>query len=321
NNLRRVVFFLLATNLGEILTLAAALVIGLDLPLTAVMVLWVKHNTARIFISDDLKHWEMASDFESPGFFECPDLFELPVEGQTDSTKWIIHDASFRYCIGDFDGRRFVAETELIQGEFGSNFYAAQTWNNLPGRRVQIGWMRGGVYPEMPFNQQLSFPCTLTLRNTVDGLRIHRMPVAGISSLYEEKAFEGSITLNKDPRKITEGSLFDIRLETQWQADMDFCVRCYGKEIRYSAVSEQLTCMNSTATVKARDGLVDLRILVDHTSIEVFANGGLVVMSFCFIPETETTPLELCSENGSLDVRSLSVFKLRSIHKHPTRSQ
>ncbi|MBN1103126.1 MAG: HAD-IC family P-type ATPase [Deltaproteobacteria bacterium] len=41
NNLRRVVFFLLSTNLGEILTLVAALLIGLDLPLTAVMVLWV----------------------------------------------------------------------------------------------------------------------------------------------------------------------------------------------------------------------------------------------------------------------------------------
>jgi len=41
NNLKRVVFFLLATNLGEILTLAAALVLGLDLPLTAVMILWV----------------------------------------------------------------------------------------------------------------------------------------------------------------------------------------------------------------------------------------------------------------------------------------
>ncbi|MFH0871280.1 MAG: HAD-IC family P-type ATPase [bacterium] len=41
SNLRRVVFFLLATNFGEILTLAAALVIGLDLPLTAVMILWV----------------------------------------------------------------------------------------------------------------------------------------------------------------------------------------------------------------------------------------------------------------------------------------
>jgi len=41
NNLRRVIFFLLSTNLGEILTLMAALIIGLDLPLTAVMVLWV----------------------------------------------------------------------------------------------------------------------------------------------------------------------------------------------------------------------------------------------------------------------------------------
>ncbi len=41
NNLQRVVFFLIATNLGEILTLVAALAIGLELPLTAVMVLWI----------------------------------------------------------------------------------------------------------------------------------------------------------------------------------------------------------------------------------------------------------------------------------------
>jgi Ca2+-transporting ATPase len=41
SNLRRVVFFLLATNLGEILTLVGALAIGMDLPMTAVMILWV----------------------------------------------------------------------------------------------------------------------------------------------------------------------------------------------------------------------------------------------------------------------------------------
>ncbi len=41
NNLRRVAFFLIATNLGEILTLGAALMLGLPLPLTAVMILWV----------------------------------------------------------------------------------------------------------------------------------------------------------------------------------------------------------------------------------------------------------------------------------------
>lgn len=41
SNLRRVVFFLLATNLGEVLTLSSALLLGLDLPLTAVMILWI----------------------------------------------------------------------------------------------------------------------------------------------------------------------------------------------------------------------------------------------------------------------------------------
>jgi len=41
DNLRRVVFYLISTNLGEILTFMAALAFGLGLPLTAVMVLWV----------------------------------------------------------------------------------------------------------------------------------------------------------------------------------------------------------------------------------------------------------------------------------------
>jgi len=41
SNLRRVIFFLLATNLGEVLTLGGALLVGLDLPLTAVMILWI----------------------------------------------------------------------------------------------------------------------------------------------------------------------------------------------------------------------------------------------------------------------------------------
>ncbi len=41
SNLRRVIFFLLATNMGEVLTLVGALLVGLDLPLTAIMVLWV----------------------------------------------------------------------------------------------------------------------------------------------------------------------------------------------------------------------------------------------------------------------------------------
>src|SRR5690606_31600905 len=41
NNIRRMLFYLLATTLGEVLTMIAALLIGLPLPVTAVMILWV----------------------------------------------------------------------------------------------------------------------------------------------------------------------------------------------------------------------------------------------------------------------------------------
>ncbi len=41
SNLQRTIFFLLATNLGEILTLAVGLILGLPLPLTAIMILWI----------------------------------------------------------------------------------------------------------------------------------------------------------------------------------------------------------------------------------------------------------------------------------------
>ena len=40
---------------------------------------------------------------------------------------------------------------------------AGATFAGQPGRRVQIAWMRGGKYPGMPFNQQMTFPCDLTL--------------------------------------------------------------------------------------------------------------------------------------------------------------
>lgn len=62
SNLRRVVYFLVATNIGEILTMIAALVIGMDLPLTAVMVLWINLVTdgaCTIPLGVEPKHWDV----------------------------------------------------------------------------------------------------------------------------------------------------------------------------------------------------------------------------------------------------------------------
>ncbi|HEY2253187.1 MAG TPA: glycoside hydrolase family 32 protein, partial [Planctomycetaceae bacterium] len=93
------------------------------------------------YSSKDLKSWAYESRID--GFFECPDLFELPIDGKSDRSNWVLTAADGKYVLGRFDGKRFEAETEKLQVWHG-NFYAAQTYSDAPqGRRVQIGWGNG----------------------------------------------------------------------------------------------------------------------------------------------------------------------------------
>src|SRR5262249_17797299 len=70
--------------------------------------------------SANLKKWVFESRIE--GFFECPDLFELPVEGPTKSRKWVLYAADGKYVLGQFDGKKFTVESGKHQLWYG-NFY------------------------------------------------------------------------------------------------------------------------------------------------------------------------------------------------------
>ena len=83
------------------------------------------------------------------------------------ASKWVLWGANGNYLLGGFDGTKFTRESGPHRFEFGGNFYAAQSYSDIPaadGRRIQIAWMNGGRYPKMPFNQQMSIPAELTLR-------------------------------------------------------------------------------------------------------------------------------------------------------------
>src|SRR4029079_1685025 len=134
------------------------------------------------YTSPDLKAWTYQSKIDD--FFECPDLFELPVEGAKEA-KWVLSAADGKYLIGSFDGKAFTRESGKHQLWYG-NFYAAQTFDNAPdGRRIQIGWAEGVTFPGMPFNQQMTVPVDLTLRKTPDGMRMCANPVAELNRLDE----------------------------------------------------------------------------------------------------------------------------------------
>lgn len=138
-----------------------------------------------IYTSTDLKSWTYQSGIS--GFFECPELFELPVEGEPGVSKWVMYDAHGRYVVGNFDGKKFTIEQHFTKYENGGGyFYASQTFTNSPdGRRIQVGWGRNITNPGMPFNQAELFPSELKLKRTLNGYRLCPAPIREIGNLYK----------------------------------------------------------------------------------------------------------------------------------------
>lgn len=290
-----------------------------------VMALYVRDKEVdgiQFFASPDLKNWTFLSKVE--GFYECPDLFELPVDGDPKNTRWILLGADGTYLIGRFDGVTFTKESGKHRGDWGANFYASQTYSDIPaadGRRIQIGWMNGGSYPQMPFNQQMTFPCELRLRATSEGLRVCKLPVREIGLLHERAQRWDNLILqpHENPLSRLSGELFDIRAEFELDTATEFGIRARGGTVNYHVAEKKLTVLDRDAPLEPIGKRIKLQLLVDRASLEVYANDGLAAFSSCFLPGSKARGLELYAVGGAVKVVSLEVSPLRSAWKPARR--
>ena len=125
--------------------------------------------------SQDRKNWERTGEIS--GFFECPNLNRLAVDGDPANTRWVLWAADGQYVVGDFDGKTFVPEHEGKFRVHYGRFYASQCFSNTPGRLIQIGWAQIPMDENTPFNQAFTLPIELTLRTTPAGIRLFAEPV------------------------------------------------------------------------------------------------------------------------------------------------
>jgi levanase/fructan beta-fructosidase len=282
-----------------------------------VMSLFLDGESFALFTSPDLKRWTRIQTLKINGS-ECPDFFPLSVAGEQDEERWVFMAANGHYLAGVFDGVQFVPETGPLVLDCGANYYAMQTFSDIPapdGRRVQIAWMAGGVYPDMPFNQQMSVPSVLTLHRLPEGLRLFRNPVVEIEALRSgAREWRGlNVAPGENPLSEIEGDLFDLIAEIDCRDAAGFGFRIRGEEIRYSAADRTLLCQGRSAVLDGRSESVRLRILIDRTSIEIFVNGGRIAMAFCFTPPPSDLSLEFVAEGSPVYIRSLELHTLRSI--------
>ena len=273
-------------------------------------------HSIQFFASPNLKEWTYRSRID--GFFECPDLFELPVDGDAANTRWVVFGANGDYAIGRFDGREFHQESGRHKGDWGRNFYAAQTYSDIPasdGRRILIGWMNGGKYPGMPFNQQMTFPCELTLRTTPEGLRLFKRPVREITLLYaRQHDLRGpTVRPGENPLAGIAGELFDLEadIEPGDAETVGFEIR--GSRVVWSAKEQSITALGRSAPLPRVGGRIKLRLLVDRASLEVFGHDGAVTLSSCYLPLPGDVSLACFTTGAPATLRSLQVRELKSI--------
>jgi fructan beta-fructosidase len=272
------------------------------------------------YSSKDLKSWTFQGRID--GFFECPDLFELapsegPGSGKPDQSKWVLSAADGKYVLGRFDGQRFEAETDRLQVWHG-HFYAAQTYNDAPqGRRVQIGWGNGIEFPGAAFNQQMTIPVELTLRGTTEGPRLFAEPVRELAGLSgkEWKLSNVALVPGENPLSAVRAQLLRViaDIELGQAESVGFVIR--GVPIRYDVTKRQLVCKQVAAPLEPVDGRVQVEILVDRGSVEVFGNRGRVAVSVggTVSPDDHSIRTEVSGQGSK--IRSLQIVELKSAWK------
>ena len=269
------------------------------------------------YSSDDLKTWTQTSQI--PNFFECPELFELPVDGDASNTRWVVYGGDANYLIGQFDGKTFTPEHEdRKQFHFGRNFYASQTFSDMPeadGRRVQIGWSTT-VIKGTAFNQFMCVATVLTLRTTDEGLRLFVEPVAELEALRTSTESCADVALGSD------NVLADVAGDT---LDIEACIvpgdaksitfTIHGSDVVYDTAAGTLTCEDKTAAMPLVDGELRIRMLVDRASIEIFAADGAMYMPMGMVLANAEQGLSLTATGGATTIKCMNVHQLKSIWK------
>ena len=320
----------------------------------AMVLVKAKEHKVSIYSSSDLKTWSHESDFgpagNIDGVWECPDLFELPVDG---GTAWVLvvsfnpgglyGGSGAQYFIGDFDGNKFTSRHQSKKVnwlDYGQDNYAAVTFNNAPNnRRLLIGWMSNWQYASKlkatPWTGAMTVPHELSLVNKAGEIQLVHKPIKELDSLRGKKLFSvknETVAREISLKKVT-GNQLDISLTITPGKSETSGIRIlqskdeqteigYDSKLKTIYISRGSTSLSETNAdlggiqsypASLINGSITLRILVDRSSVEVFTADGLGVISDLTMPDSKKSiGASLFASGGSANISNLAVYTLKS---------
>ncbi|WP_105973865.1 GH32 C-terminal domain-containing protein [Streptomyces geranii] len=254
------------------------------------------------------------------------------------------HILADRFTKADTPAKSVVQRADWA--DYGKDYYAAVSWEDAPdGKRYMIGWMNNwdyaGAVPTSPWRGAQSVPREMALR-TVDGqVRLTSEPVSTLESLRKPApATATGVTVANTAEPLigpaAEGKALDIEatfsVEDADRFGLKVRTGAYGEEtvIGYDTTTQELYVDRThsgavdfnatfpgvqTAPLKAENGKVKLRILVDWSSVEVFGGNGEAVITDQIFPDPASQGVQIFAENGSTRLDEATVWQLDSAHE------
>jgi fructan beta-fructosidase len=299
------------------------------------------------YSSSNLKDWEKESEFgldagEHGGVWECPDLFPMEVDGKT---IWALlvnlnpggpnKGSATQYFLGQFDGKTFQPLSKQTKWlDYGPDEYAGVTWSNTGSRRLFIGWMSNWMYanvvPTETWRSACTIPRELKLLKVGNDYRIASVPVNELNN-YSIGAFNKqyakpntSIQLGVNKGKVSFP--FKVTLEMPEANDFSFVVSNEAGEkviVGFDQRSNQFYIDRTNAGKKyfhqefaarhvaprlTKEKKLDLTLIVDLASIELFADQGLTTMTSIVFP---SHPFDKASFTSTAGINQLKYIPLR----------
>lgn len=293
------------------------------------------------FTSDNLQVWTPLSVFgpsgETAGIWEVPDFFPLPDESGQE--RWVLKvdfnpggpygGSGAQYWVGDFNGVAFTPLTESRPLDWGKDFYAGLSFSDLPGRRVWLAWMNNWQYaqalPTAPWRGTFTVPRELTLGSDL-GLR--QRPVPELSRLRQRAlplswSGEAAVTLPLSGGHahelqarfaLHEGQR--LRLELQSEAGLEATLEVQPSGLSLMRPPHALDLPGWAgvhhAPLPGPGAALEVHLLLDTSSLEVFAADGNVVLTDLLLPAAPITALRLVASGHPVRVEGF-LYELRSI--------
>ncbi len=276
-----------------------------------IMALYLYNHEFALFKSNNMLDWKQIQQINLSEDSECPDFFPLAVDNNADNIKWVLIGAADTYVIGIFDGAQFTVESNMMRLNYGNSSYAAQSWSDIPNRRVRTAFSKM-IIPGEPYACCMNVPQELSLKTVNGEVKLCAMPVKESGLLYtDEKHFTNvSISMEEPFRHQISSKCCDITLRISAQTSCSFAL--FGFHMDYDAEQSILKCLDKEAPVKGEHGLLTIRMIIDTINTEIFADSGSIFMGMTYIQDCNLNTLSLssakCADNIDITIAELCAF-------------